>query len=147
MPKCSWVSQLRRIVKRNTPSVLPIWKEAARVMKPGANLLAGIVNPLVYLSDSQRMEQGEFKVCHKLPYSDLASLSSAERQALLDDDQPFCFGHTLADQLGGQIDAGLAITGFFEAGWSEWPISEYIPTYIATNFTKLPLIGSVASSA
>jgi SAM-dependent methyltransferase len=119
------------------PNVLPVWKEAARVMKPGANLLSGIVNPIVYLFDDQLMEKGQFKVCHKIPYSDLTSLSSEQRQALLDDDQPFCFGHTLTDQVGGQIDAGLAITGLFEACWSEWPISEYIPTSIVTKATKL----------
>ena len=119
------------------PNVLPVWKEAARVMKPGANLLSGIVNPIVYLFDNQLMEKGQFKVCHKIPYSDLTSLSSEQRQARLDDDEPFCFGHTLTDQVGGQIDAGLAITGLFEACWSEWPISEYIPTSIVTKATKL----------
>ncbi len=119
------------------PNVLPVWKEAARVMKPGANLLSGIVNPIVYLFDNQLMEKGQFKVCHKIPYSDLASLSPEQRQARLDDDQPFLFGHTLTDQVGGQIDAGLAITGLFEACWSEWPISEYIPTSIVTKATKL----------
>ncbi len=119
------------------PNVLPVWKEAARVMKPGANLLSGIVNPIVYLFDDQLMEKGEFKVCHKIPYSDLTGLSPEQRQARLDDEQPFLFGHSLADQVGGQIDAGLAITGLFESRWSEWPISEYIPTYIATKATKL----------
>ena len=119
------------------PNVLPVWKEAARVMKPGANLLSGIVNPIVYLFDDQLMEKGQFKVCHKIPYSALTSLSSEQRQALLDDDEPFCFGHTLTDQVGGQIDAGLAITGLFEDCWSDWPISEYIPTFIATKATKL----------
>lgn len=119
------------------PNVLPVWKEAARVMKPGANLLSGIVNPIVYLFDDQLMEKGQFKVCHKIPYSDLTSLSAEQRQARLDDEQPFLFGHTLTDQVGGQIDAGLAITGLFEACWSESPISEYIPTSIVTKATKL----------
>ncbi|WP_145285958.1 class I SAM-dependent methyltransferase [Pirellulimonas nuda] len=118
------------------PNVLPVWKEAARVMKPGANLLSGIVSPIVYLFDDQLLEKGEFKVCHRIPYSDLTSLSSEQRQAFRDDDEPFCFGHTLTDQVGGQIDAGLAITGLFEDCWSDWPISEYIPTFIATKATK-----------
>ena len=119
------------------PNVLPVWKEAARVMKPGANLLSGIVNPICYLFDDQLMKKGEFKVCHKIPYSDLTSLSSEQKQGLLDDEEPFCFGHTLTDQLGGQVEAGLAITGLFEDCWSEWPISDYIPTFIATKATKL----------
>ncbi|MCL4133776.1 UNVERIFIED_CONTAM: hypothetical protein GTU68_004695 [Idotea baltica] len=119
------------------PDVLPVWKEAARVMKDGANLLSGFVNPLLYLFDYEPMEKGEFKVCHKIPYSDLTSLSADQRQAYLDDDEPLCFGHSLTDQLGGQIDAGLAITGMFEDVWSDWPISKYIPTFIASKATKL----------
>lgn len=119
------------------PDVLPVWKEAARVMKIGGNLLSGIVKPIVYLFDDQLMEKGEFKVCHKIPYSDLTSLTPQQRQAFIDNDDPLCFGHTLTDQLGGQIDAGLAITGMFEDSWTAWPISEYIPTFIATKSTKL----------
>ncbi|QDV63012.1 class I SAM-dependent methyltransferase [Crateriforma conspicua] len=117
--------------------VLPVWKEAARVMKVGANLLSGIVNPIVYLFDDELMEKGEFKVCHKIPYSDLTGLTSQQRKALIDQQEPFCFGHTLADQLGGQADAGLAITGLFEDGWSDWPLSDFIPTFIATKSTKI----------
>lgn len=119
------------------PAVRPVWKEAARVMKPGASLLSGIVNPLLFLFDDQLMEQGEFKVCHRIPYSDLESLSPEQRQAFVDDDEPFSFGHTLDDQIGGQIEAGLAITGFFEDGWSDWPLSQHIATFIATKATRL----------
>ncbi|XZE52898.1 class I SAM-dependent methyltransferase [Planctomycetaceae bacterium SH139] len=118
------------------PNVLPVWKEAARVMKLGASLLSGFVNPITYLFDEQLMEQGEFKVSHKIPYSDLVSLSPDQRQTLLDENEPFCFGHTLADQVGGQVEAGLAITGFYEDCWRDWPISDYIPTFIATKATK-----------
>ena len=63
-------------------------------------------------------------------------LSDEQRQEYLDD-EPLCFGHTLRDQLGGQIDAGLAITGMFEDRWSEWPIPKHIPNFMATKATKL----------
>lgn len=119
------------------PDVLPVWKEAARVMKPGANLLSGLVNPVFYLFDEELLEKGEFQVRHKIPYSDLTGLSPERLQTYLANGEPFCFGHTLQDQVGGQIDAGLAITGLYEDIWSEWPISEYIPTFLATKATKL----------
>ena len=106
-------------------------------MRPGANLLSGFVNPVLYLFDDQQMTEGQFHVCHKIPYSDLTSLSEEQRQVLLDDDEPFCFGHSLSDLVGGQIDAGLAITGWYEDVWADWPISEYIPTFAATKATKL----------
>lgn len=118
------------------PNVLPVWKEAARVLKPGASLLSGIVNPIVFVFDNQLMENGHLKVCHKIPYSDLSSLPAEQRQTLLDNGEPFSFGHTLSDQIGGQIDAGLSITGFYEDSLSDHLISEYISTSIATKATK-----------
>lgn len=119
------------------PNVLPVWKEAARVMKRGASILSGIINPLFFLFDDQSMDERKYKVRHKIPYSDLTSISIEERQVLLDDDEPLCFGHTLRDQIGGQIDAGLAITGMFEDVWKDWTISEYIAPFIATKATRL----------
>lgn len=118
------------------PDVRPVWKEAARVMRPGANLLSGIVKPFVYIFDDQLMEKGEFKVCHRIPYSDVASLSAEQRQRMIENEEPFCYGHTLEDQIGGQIEVGLAITGWYEDTWSDWPISEYVPAFIATKATK-----------
>lgn len=49
------------------PNVLPVWKEASRVMKPGGNLLSGIVNPVVYLFDEQLMEKGSSKFVTRSP--------------------------------------------------------------------------------
>lgn len=118
------------------PSVLPVWKEAARVLKPGGDLLSGFVKPIVFLFDDDLMNKGEFKVTHKIPYSDLTSISPERRQAYVDDGEPLCFGHTLTDQIGGQIDAGLVITGFFEDRWEDWPISKFIATFIGTKATK-----------
>ena len=33
---------------------------------------------------------------------------------ILDKGQPLEFGHTLEDQIGGQLEAGFVITGFYE---------------------------------
>ena len=118
------------------PSVLPVWREASRVLKPGGDLMAGFVKPVYFLFDDDLMEKGEFKVAHKIPYSDLTSISAERRQAYVDAGEPLCFGHTLTDQIGGQIDAGLEITGFFEDVWADWPLSNYIATFIATKATK-----------
>ena len=54
-------------------------------------------------------------VRHKLPYSDLTSISRDELQELvLDEGEGICFGHTLEDQIQGQITAGFLIAGFYE---------------------------------
>lgn len=119
------------------PNVNPIWKECFRVLKPGGSLLVGFINPLTHIFDYDKMEAGELEVRHKIPYSDY-DLPEAERQALIDQDEPLWFGHTLRDQMGGQIDAGFAITGFYEDRWEELKaLSDFIDLFIATRATKL----------
>lgn len=118
------------------PDILPVWKECYRVLKIGGSLLAGIVNPVTHIFDYDKMEAGELLVRHKIPYSD-NELPEEERQALIDQNEPLWFGHSLRDQLGGQIDAGLAITGFYEDRWEELKaLSDHIDLFIGTRATK-----------
>lgn len=119
------------------PDVRPVWREAARVLRPGGVLLAGFTNPILYLFDDARMEAGEFVVRHRIPYSDLTSLNDDQRRRYTDAGEPLCFGHTLADQIGGQLDAGLVLTGFYEDGGPEWRLTEYIPAFIATRAVRV----------
>lgn len=119
------------------PEVRPVWREAYRVLRRGGVLLAGFVNPVFFIFDDATMERGEFHVRHTLPYSDLRSLDEAERQRYLESGAPLEFGHTLDDQIGGQIAAGFVITGFLEDKWKEWPLSNYTPTFIMTRASKL----------
>ena len=82
------------------------------------------------------MERGEFELRHKIPYSDLTSLSEPELRRYTERGEPLCFGHTLADQIGGQLDAGLVLTGFYEDGGEDWKLTEYIPCFAATRAVK-----------
>lgn len=101
-------------------TVLPVWREAARVLKPGGTLLAGFLNPVIFLFDLADYENGTLTVRHKIPYADTRDLPEAElKRLLLDAGKPVCFGHTLHDQIQGQCDAGLVITGFFEDSLGE----------------------------
>lgn len=119
------------------PDVNPVWKESYRVLKVGGSLLVGFINPLTHIFDYDKMEAGELLVRHKIPYSDY-DLPEEERQQLIDQDEPLWFGHSLADQIGGQIAAGLTITGFYEDRWQDLKaLSDLIDVFIATRATKL----------
>ena len=126
-------------------SVLPVWREAYRVLRPGGVLMAGFINPLVFIFDRERIEKkGEIAVRYSLPYSDAKSLPEEALQRLLDKDDALEFGHTLTDQIGGQIDAGFVITGFYEdkrlptddPNDHEFLLSRYTLVYIATRALK-----------
>jgi SAM-dependent methyltransferase len=118
------------------PDVRPVWREAFRVLRPGGTLLAGFMNPVHYLFDYPAMERGELRVAHRIPYSDLTSLSDGGRARLEAEGVPLEFGHTLEDQIGEQIAAGFVLTGFYEDIDPDYLLGRYIATYIATRATK-----------
>ncbi len=93
------------------PEVRPVWREAFRVLGCGGVLLAGFANPILYIFDEAASENGELRVRHTIPYSDLTSLTDEERRQYASKGEPLNFGHTLEDQIGGQLDAGFVLTG------------------------------------
>jgi SAM-dependent methyltransferase len=112
--------------------VRPVWQEAFRVLKFGGSLLAGFLNPVIYLFDHRLAEKGALQVRHALPYSDLSSIPKEECRQLIEKGDPLEFGHTLADQIGGQTRAGFLIKGFYEDYHRTHPAAQFTPTYIAT---------------
>jgi SAM-dependent methyltransferase len=120
-------------------NILPVWQEAARVLKTGGTLLSGFINPFRFVFDLEDYENGKLTVRHKIPYADSRDLPEEELELLLTKkNQPVCFGHTLHDQIQGQIDAGLVITGFFEDGLGEDdPLNDLIDVLIATRAVKI----------
>jgi len=121
------------------PEVRPVWAESFRVLRRGGALLAGFNNPLLYIFDWDLYEQGILEARHALPYSDAERLSAEEKLRYLVDGEPLEFGHTLEDQIGGQIDAGFLIAGFFEdydREESQDLLSKYTPVFIATRAVK-----------
>ena len=118
------------------PDVRSVWREAYRVLQPGGALLAGFINPAQFIFDQALADEGTLRVRHKLPYSDLTSLTTEERQRYLDDLQPLEFGHTLDDQIGGQLDVGFVLTGFYEDTWEGMALAEFMPNFMATQARK-----------
>ena len=122
------------------PDVRPVWVEAFRVLRRGGALLAGFSNPATYLFDYNLADRaGILQVKYALPYSDLTSLPAEEKQRYIEAGTPLEFSHTLEDQIGGQLDAGFLLTGFFEDAYPEDEndlLTNYMPTFIATRATK-----------
>jgi len=122
------------------PDVRPVWKEAFRVLRRGGVLLAGFSNPVIYLFDYDLADRtGILQVKYALPYSDLTSLTAEERQRYIETETPLEFSHTLEDQIGGQLDAGFLLTGFFEDAYGEEEndlLTNYMPAFIATRAVK-----------
>ena len=121
------------------PEIQPVWNEACRVTKKGGTMLAGFHNPVYFIFDFIKDEkEGVLEVKNSLPYSDLTDLSEEEKQGYIERNEPLEFGHTLEQQIGGQIEAGFVITGFFEDYWSDeaTSLNKYCPTFIATRALK-----------
>jgi len=119
------------------PEVRPVWAEAFRVLRRGGVLLAGFLNPAVYIFDEDLADRtGELRVVHKLPFDAVTSLDEERLRTQIGRGEPLEFSHTLEDQIGGQIDAGFVISGFYEDRHRDDPIAAYMPTFVATRATK-----------
>ena len=122
------------------PQVRPVWRECYRALKPSGVLLAGFINPVRYLFDEEDTSEGRLTVRHAIPYADVTSLSPAEcRRRYQDKLLPVEFGHTLDDQIGGQLEAGFVLTGFYEDRYPAHdadPLSAFLATFIATRAVR-----------
>jgi SAM-dependent methyltransferase len=119
------------------PEVRPVWKEAFRVLCRGGSLLAGFLNPVVYIFDLELADDtGEVRVRYSLPYSDGTSRSEEELGRQMERSEPLEFSHTLEEQIGGQIEEGFLISGFYEDRHRDDPIAAFMPTFVATRAIK-----------
>ncbi|MFH6943171.1 methyltransferase domain-containing protein [Flavobacterium sp. FlaQc-50] len=112
--------------------VLPVWKECFRVLKPNGILMTGLMNPI-----SLQLDEKNLKLIYKQPFSDLHSLPTEELEELKKNKEALLFGHSLTDQIGGQLEAGFTITAMFEDSWGgENKMDEFLPAFIATRAIK-----------
>jgi hypothetical protein len=98
--------------------------------------MAGFSNPVLFIFDDSRAEQGDLVVRHSIPYADITSLTADECQRYIEKNEPLVFGHSLEDQIGGQLDAGFALAGFYEDRSLKHPLSKFLPPFIATRAIK-----------
>jgi len=124
------------------PDVRPVWRECFRVLRAGGTLLSSFYNPVVFVGDRAPAlaEQGVIRPRFPLPYSDLDHLDAAALAARTASGEALVFGHTLAQQIGGQLDAGFVLTGFHEDRHprERFLIDRYMATFLATRARKPP---------
>jgi SAM-dependent methyltransferase len=116
------------------PEVRPVWKEAFRVLRRGGLLMAGFMNPDVYVFDIADAEKGTFEARYPLPF-DPTRFSQEERLRMFGSDSPLEFSHTLDDLIGGQLEAGFMLTAMYSDTQNS-PLGKYMPAYIATRAIK-----------
>jgi SAM-dependent methyltransferase len=117
------------------PELAPVWRESARVLRPGGVLMTGFMNPDIFIFDLAALdERGEFIVRHPLPFSTL-ELPEDER-ARVYQDGPIEYSHTLTEQIGGQLAAGFVLTHLMEAPHHADATARYLPGYIATRAVR-----------
>ena len=138
---CSFDYIINPISNLYIPDVKPVWRECYRVLRKQGVLLASFYNPILFIFDRDITleKKGLLKPKYVIPYSDIHSLSHEAYQEKINAGEAICFGHSLADQIDGQCQAGLAITGLYE---DEHPsprflIENYMPTMIATKAVKI----------
>lgn len=113
-------------------NVLPVWKECFRVLKPNGILMTGLINPISFQLDDRKLN-----LIYKQPFSDLHSLPLEKLEELKKNNEALEFGHSLTDQIGGQLETGFTITAMFEDSWGgENKMDEYLPCFIATRAVK-----------
>lgn len=107
--------------------VEPVWRECARVLKKGGRLISGLDNGMNYLFSGDDEEH----VVNSLPFDPIAN--EEQREQLLRDDCGMQFSHTLTEQIGGQLRAGLRLLDVYEdVNGSGYLSEKNIPCYWAT---------------
>lgn len=118
--------------------IISVWNETFRVLKYGGTLISGFCNPVLYLFDDDDESNGILQVKNSIPYTTMKALSKEELNIYLKSKGPIEFGHTLESQIGGQIEAGFTITGFYEDDFGGGRlIDKYIKSFIATKALKI----------
>ena len=86
--------------------VKPIYRECYRILKHGGILMAGLENGVNYL-----VNDDETMIVNTMPFNPL--INEAQRRQLEEADCGMQFSHTVEEQIGGQLEAGLVLTHLY----------------------------------
>ena len=110
--------------------VKPIFKECARILKKGGILLCGLDNGVNYL-----VNDDETMIVNTMPFDPL--MNEQHRKQLEESDCGMQFSHTVEEQIGGQLEAGLVLTHIYGDTNGEGRLHEMnVECYFATRAIK-----------
>ncbi len=110
--------------------VYSVFKECARVLKKGGTMLGGFATEINYMVSSD-----ETRIVNKMPFNPL--INPEQMRELEEDDAGIQFSHTVADQIGGQLKAGLTLVDLYDDTNGEGRLHELnVKTFIATKTVK-----------
>lgn len=122
------------------PDLHRVWSECFRVLRHGGRLLSSFYNPVVFVFERNEAlaAEGLLKPRFVLPYADITDLDADELAKKQEANQALVFGHSLADQINGQLQAGFLVAGFDEVfhPHPRFLIERYMPTFMATYAIK-----------
>ena len=111
------------------------------MLRKNGVLISSFYNPVLFVFErnDELSSKGLAKPKYSIPYSDIQSLDKSEYKDKISKGEAIVFGHSLEEQINGQIDAKFMIAGFYE---DEHPsprflIEKFMPTMIATKAIKL----------
>ena len=123
------------------PVLKPVWRECYRVLRADGVLITGFLNPDEFIFDDKAIDnEGILVVKHPLPYVQYEALTQDELEEHIRNKEMFHFSHTMEAQVGGLIQAGFVIIGFYEDRRSDEdgnPIRFYMPSWYVVRAKKM----------
>ena len=112
-------------------SVDHVWRECARVLRPGGLLMAGLDNGMNFLFQ----DGDESRITGSFPFDPLKNPDQME--ALRREDGGIQFSHSIEEQIGGQLRAGFELLDLYsDTNGSGFLKERGIPCYWATLSAK-----------
>ena len=107
-----------------------VFREAYRVLKQGGMLLAGLNNEINYMVDNEEKE-----IVWNMPFNPLKDEKA--KAFMLAERSGMQFSHTMTEQIGGQLKAGVTLLDLYEDTNGFGRLHDMnIKTYIATKSVK-----------